>query len=372
MPLAAGPHPVCPMTHAFPTPSPQPPLDRAAPPKRRKSKKSRTKPQLRRPSLAAELLRWVSLTLLIAGGSRLLAPQPRSESYIADAAIQAPAPPIESAPPQTHPFQQLPQFANSILRPARDPDLPPDTPDPIAAANRSVVMLKSANSVGSGIILSPDGLVLTNSHVIQGGGRSGWRVRLSDSQELPATVINPGAGAGNIFRDLALVQIKGVNDLPVAQLAAAQEGEQVWAIGAPYARPEVVTQGILRRLTPDGIILTTAEVHPGNSGGPLLNQQGQVVGINTAVNPQLPDDAKTVAISTALVQKNLAALTSGAPVAEMPVQSPMPPGMAPAGQPSDFSEMPPPMPMQPGAGGQPMMPPFAQMGPGQFGNAPCP
>lgn len=298
---------------------------------------------------------------------------------------------------QANPLEKLPAIANQLIQPPRDPDLPHDTPMPIADANRSVVMLKSANAVGSGIILSPDGLILTNSHVVQGGGMNGWKVRLSDAQELSATVVNAGASRGDIFRDLALVRINGVANLPVAKLANAQpqEGEDVWAIGAPYARPEVVTRGTLKRLTTDGIILTSAEVHPGNSGGPLLNQQGEVIGINTAVNPRLPDNATTVAISTALVQQNLATLTSGssapAPTPEGPPRSPMPPGMNSApGQPplggggqmpgmpmqpplGGGGQMPGGMPMQPpfGGGGQmpggrPMQPPFAQ------GGIPCP
>jgi serine protease Do len=251
-------------------------------------------------------------------------------------------------------------------------------------------MLQGQGAVGSGIILSPDGLILTNSHVVQNGGGGNWRVRLSDAQELSATVVNPGMGEGNIFRDLALIRINGGRNLPVAKMANAQpqEGEAVWAIGSPYARPEVVTRGVLRRLTPDGIILTSAEVHPGNSGGPLLNQQGEVVGINTAVNPQLPGDATTVAISTALVERNLADLTSGAPSGrpmqsggfpgQMSGQMPsMSPGGSPSGSPSGSpggspGGMPGDMPggmQSPGfgeqPGGRPMMP-FGQ------GRRPCP
>lgn len=230
--------------------------------------------------------------------------------------------PVE--PPRSgllNPLSRIPAFAGRLMQPQRDPDLSPDLPQPIADANRSVVMLQGRGAVGSGIILSPDGLILTNSHVVRNGGSGTWQVRLSDAQELPATVIHPGVGEGNIFRDLALVRINGASNLPVAKMASAQpqQGETVWAIGSPYARPEVVTRGVLRQLTPDGIILTSAEVHPGNSGGPLLNQQGEVVGINTAVNPQLPGGATTVAISTALVERNLADLTSGA---AMPGRSP--------------------------------------------------
>ncbi len=360
-------------------------------PRRRKVKKNAR----RRQQLSAELLRWVGLTLLIAVGSRaLVPPESRSTDWnnaaqpsqdVAPVGVQAS--PVQSNPvqnPLQNPLQKLPGFANQLIRPVRDPDLPSDTPDSIANANRSVVMLKSANSVGSGIILSQDGLILTNSHVVQGGGMGRWSVRLSDAQELPATVVNPGAGAGDIFRDLALVKIQGASNLPVANLSQSQpqQGEEVWAIGAPYARPEVVTRGVLKQLTNDGIILTSAEVHPGNSGGPLLNQQGEVIGINTAVNPQLPDNATTVAISTGLIQQNLAALTSGNMASEAQPGPGMQRPMMRSGQPN-FREG---MPMQPGfsqgspmppngmpmpsSGGRPMMPPFAQGGMG--GGSPCP
>lgn len=359
--------------------------------KRRRSKK----PSRRKRPLSAELLRWATLTILLAVGSKLLVPESSQSGAWVD--NFEPSEPVAGA--QSNLLEKLPSIANQLIQPPRDPDLPQDTPMPIANANRSVVMLKSANAVGSGIILSEDGLILTNSHVVQGGSKNGWRVRLSDAQELSATVVHPGTSRGDIFRDLALIRIDGAANLPVAKLANAQpqEGEEVWAIGAPYARPEVVTRGVLKRLTTDGIILTSAEVHPGNSGGPLLNQQGEVIGINTAVNPQLPDNATTVAISTALVQQNLATLASEAPTTDSQPRSPMPPGRIttpgqpsfggggpmpngpmpngpmPGGMPDGIpmqpsfggGPMPGGMPMQPG-GGRPMMPPFTQ------GGQPCP
>ncbi|MBF2049090.1 MAG: S1C family serine protease [Leptolyngbya sp. IPPAS B-1204] len=341
----------------------------AARPRRRKQKSQRQR-------LASELLRWAALTLLLAAGGKMLARQELGSEASSEAWVYEAQQPEAVTQPgiQANPFAKLPDLANQLIRP--DPDLPHDTPEPIAAANRSVVMLKSAGAVGSGIILSPDGLILTNSHVVQGSGGQ-WKVRLSNAQELTATVVHPGPGQGDIFRDLALVQVNGVTNLPVAKLAMAQpqEGEAVWAIGAPYARPEVVTRGVLKRLTPDGIILTSAEVHPGNSGGPLLNQGGEVIGINTAVNPNLPDNATTVAISTALVQQNLAAMKSGVMTAEGPARPPLPPtGMGPGMSPNmnpgfdQFSAGG----MPPGAimpGGRPMMPPFAQ---GGLAGQPCP
>ncbi len=333
------------------------------------------------------------ITVLLALGSRLFASNPnRSETWLYDPQTpESVANPVSPANPteSINPLEKLPGFGNPFTRPfgspfgqvpfgQRDPDLPPHIPQSIADANRSVVMLKGSGAVGSGIILSPDGLVLTNSHVVRGSGSSNWKVRLSDAQELAATVVNPGAGQGGIFRDLALVKINGVSGLPVARLSQArpQEGESVWAIGAPYARPEVVTQGVLRQLTQDGIILTSAEVHPGNSGGPLLNQAGEVIGINTAVNPQLPDDAKTVAISTALVEKNLARLASRMPVSESLPPDGMPSGGPEFGRPGGFGRS-----SMGGSGmggpgmGEPGMPPGAMRPPfpqGDMGGEPCP
>ncbi|MBW4468086.1 MAG: trypsin-like peptidase domain-containing protein [Pegethrix bostrychoides GSE-TBD4-15B] len=355
------------------------------------------------PMLSPILLRWVALVALLTLGGKLVgsaqrnpalynAQQPESMGQFdqADRSLAGSNPypdpshsygqsngqPHQVEPPQSgllNPLSRIPAFAGRLIQPQRDPDLSPDLPQPIADANRSVVMLQGRGAVGSGIILSPDGLILTNSHVVRNGGNGTWRVRLSDAQELPATVIHPGAGEGNIFRDLALVQINGASNLPIAKMASAQpqQGETVWAIGSPYARPEVVTRGVLRQLTPDGIILTSAEVHPGNSGGPLLNQQGEVVGINTAVNPQLPGDATTVAISTALVERNLADLTTGIPIpGSGSMQGSGFPGRissaSPSGSPGEMpGGMPNPMPGfadRPGGG----LMPFGQ------GNRPCP
>lgn len=353
----------------------------------RPSKKKRRPRKPAKRIRVAALLRWAALTLTVVAGSKFVAPAVNSgndgnlwnyQAQLPDSVGASPQPGIQS-----NPFAKIPQIANQLIQPPRDPDLPPDTPNPIADANRSVVMLRSANAVGSGIILSPDGLILTNSHVVRGAGSGNWKVRLSDAQELSAKVVHPGAGQGDIFRDLALVRIEGASNLPVAKLAGGQpqEGEEVWAIGAPYARPEVVTKGVLKRLTQDGIILTSAEVHPGNSGGPLLNQQGEVIGINTAVNPQLPDDATTVAISTGLVQQNLAALTSGAPDAQPPagMQPPMPGGINGGGSPFGGGKMPmqPPnmggqmQPSGPRPGGMPFGMPFG-MPPRGINGEPCP
>lgn len=184
--------------------------------------------------------------------------------------------------------------------------VPPGTPATITNANHSVVMITGDQSIGSGVILTSTGLVLTNSHVVRAGSDQ-WTVRFSNGQEFPAQVLAVGSRQQGIQNDLALVQVQGVRNLPVAQFSedALQPGDPVWAIGAPYGRAEVITQGEFRQITRDGVILSTTEVHPGNSGGPLLNQAGEVVGINTEINPSLPDDATTASISVPVLQRSL-------------------------------------------------------------------
>lgn len=184
--------------------------------------------------------------------------------------------------------------------------VPAGTPASIVDANRSVVMLSGNQSIGSGVILTSTGLILTNSHVVRNGGDQ-WKVRLADDRELPARIVAAGNRESGIFYDLALVQIEGASNLPVARFSEAQPqtGEPVWAIGAPYGRAEVITQGEVKKVTLDGILLTSTEVHPGNSGGPLLNANGEVVGINTEINPSLPADATTASISVPVLQQYL-------------------------------------------------------------------
>ncbi|MFM7423703.1 MAG: S1C family serine protease [Elainella sp.] len=182
---------------------------------------------------------------------------------------------------------------------------PVNTPNSIVDANRSVVMLEGNRSLGSGVILTSDGLVLTNSHVIRNGSGQ-WRARLYNDQELPVRIIAVGSREAGIHYDLALVQIEGAANLPAAQFSdnLPQMGEPVWAIGAPYGKAEVVTQGELKRIS-KGVLLTNTEVHPGNSGGPLLNQQGEVIGINTEISLNQPDNATTASISVATLEEYL-------------------------------------------------------------------
>ena len=142
-----------------------------------------------------------------------------------------------------------------------------------------------AAAMGSGFILSNDGYVVTNAHVVDEA--KSVTVTLSDKREVPADVIGTDK-----LSDIALLKIKADN-LPVVQLGDSdklQVGQWVVAIGAPFGLDHSATQGIvsaLSRSLPDGtyvpFIQTDVAVNPGNSGGPLFDLNGQVVGVNSQI-----------------------------------------------------------------------------------------
>jgi serine protease Do len=142
-------------------------------------------------------------------------------------------------------------------------------------------------SLGSGFIISKDGYILTNNHVISGADEI--LVSLADSEEFKAELVG-----SDDKTDIALIKINTKNkDLPVAVLGdsdALDIGEWVIAIGNPFGFGHTLTQGIVSAKSRvigagpyDNFIQTDAAINPGNSGGPLINMQGQVVGINTAI-----------------------------------------------------------------------------------------
>ncbi len=144
---------------------------------------------------------------------------------------------------------------------------------------------REARSLGSGFIISADGYVLTNNHVVAEADEI--IVRLQDRRELKAELV--GADEQS---DLALLKLDG-EDLPVADIGSSEDlkvGEWVLAIGAPFGFDSSVTAGIVsakgRSLPNDSyvpFIQTDVAINPGNSGGPLFNLSGEVVGINSQI-----------------------------------------------------------------------------------------
>jgi serine protease Do len=141
---------------------------------------------------------------------------------------------------------------------------------------------------GSGFIISNDGLIVTNNHVVEGAKE--LTVTLANKQEYPAKVVGRDPKT-----DIALVKIQAKGTLPVAALGDSDRlrvGEWVVAIGNPFGLSNTVTAGIVSAKGRvigagpyDDFIQTDASINPGNSGGPLFNMQGEVVGINTAIIP---------------------------------------------------------------------------------------
>lgn len=139
--------------------------------------------------------------------------------------------------------------------------------------------------MGSGVILTSDGYVLTNLHVVQGSGSV--RVNLSDGRQFDATLVGSDAGT-----DIAILKIDAENLTPakLADSDKVEPGQIVFAIGNPFGLQETVTQGIISAKGRRGssemtneYIQTDADINQGNSGGPLINVRGEVVGINNFI-----------------------------------------------------------------------------------------
>jgi serine protease Do len=202
--------------------------------------------------------------------------------------------------------------APTAAQPASSTNLATDLTGVVANARESVVTITAsgisahnpfspfdvpATGVGSGIVVSTNGLILTNYHVVEGA--QSLSVATADSQTLDATVVSTDEK-----HDLAVIRATS-GTLTAATLGDSSQllvGQTVLAIGSPLGEfTETVTRGIVSALDRaitvsdqangsskdlSGLIQTDAAINPGNSGGPLINEQGQVVGINSAVSQQ--------------------------------------------------------------------------------------
>jgi len=168
-----------------------------------------------------------------------------------------------------------------------------DRPEASVKANverseSAVVMVRQPHGLGSGFIITPDGYVITNDHVIQGetkitvvlfekGADGTLNKRIVEKVKIVAT---------NAYEDLALLKLEGEKDLPITYLGASDEvrvGQGCYAIGNPHGLERSVSEGIVSTLNRvmDGRthLQITAAVNPGNSGGPLFNLKGEVIGV---------------------------------------------------------------------------------------------
>ncbi|MEH1100243.1 trypsin-like peptidase domain-containing protein [Micromonospora sp. CPCC 205561] len=177
-----------------------------------------------------------------------------------------------------------------------------DLPRIAAAVQPSVVSIATDNGEGSGVILTADGFVLTNNHVVASGSGDSVVVTFADGKTAQANIVGTDPKT-----DLAVVKANGVSGLKAASFGdsdAMQVGDQVLALGSPLGLQGSVTAGILsardrtiqagsgeqRQQQPGqgatsiaGLLQTDAPINPGNSGGALVNTRGEVIGINTAI-----------------------------------------------------------------------------------------
>jgi serine protease Do len=147
---------------------------------------------------------------------------------------------------------------------------------------------RAVEGLGSGVIVDPSGLIVTNDHVIKGA--SEIHVVLADGRQLNAEVIGSDSDA-----DVAVLKISAPQPLPTAKLGTSSDlmiGETVIAIGSPLGLKKTVTVGVVSALGRtirqedrvfNDFIQTDASINPGNSGGPLLNIDGEIIGINSAI-----------------------------------------------------------------------------------------
>jgi len=171
-------------------------------------------------------------------------------------------------------LDQLPEFFQEFFR-------GPQSPFGGAPGNS-----QPSRSMGSGFIVSADGYVLTNNHVVEGADEI--IVRLNDRRELPATLVGTDPRS-----DMAVLKIENGADLPVVKTGRSKDlkvGEWVFAIGSPFGFDYTVTAGIVsalgRSLPSENyvpFIQTDVAINPGNSGGPLFNLDGEVIGINSQI-----------------------------------------------------------------------------------------
>ncbi len=158
--------------------------------------------------------------------------------------------------------------------------------------------------LGSGVVVHEDGYIVTNDHVVEGAKRI--KVVFSDGREYVAKIVN-----GDEAKDLAVLAISADEKLPFTKLGKSDDlmiGETVIAIGNPYGYANTVTSGVVSAIGRDiqvtqgfwlrGLIQTDAPINPGNSGGPLLNVNGELIGITTAIRAEAQNIGFAIPVDT--------------------------------------------------------------------------
>src|SRR5438105_9364032 len=177
----------------------------------------------------------------------------------------------------------------------------------------------SGQATGSGIVLDTNGNILTNAHVIAGAQQI--QVTFSDGSTVSAKLVGSNTSA-----DLAVLRVSvaasSLHPVTLGNSDSAQVGDTVYAIGSPFGLSGSLSQGIVSNLKQSGttsngnslsgLIQTDAAINPGNSGGPLVNAQGQVIGINASIESPVDGNVGVgFAIPINQVQQQLSALEGG-------------------------------------------------------------
>ncbi|MDO8578263.1 MAG: trypsin-like peptidase domain-containing protein [Dehalococcoidales bacterium] len=169
---------------------------------------------------------------------------------------------------------------------------------------------------GSGFLINTDGTILTNNHVVEGASKI--LVVFNNGKTVSANVVGTDS-----IHDLALIKVdpsavSGVTPLTLADSNTVKPGQMAIAMGFPFGLDESITVGVISglnrtvsgsRLT--GMLQTDAALNPGNSGGPLLNANGEVIGINTAIETQAGAEGIGFAIPSNVARRALPALSTG-------------------------------------------------------------
>ena len=177
--------------------------------------------------------------------------------------------------------------------PAPSPPPPPTTVesphDVYQAAKDSVAYITTQVGTGSGFVISDDGYIVTNAHVVEGANGQ-IKAKIGDGKTLDAKLVGQDAST-----DLALLKVDASNLKPLAlgDSSTVQVGDPAYAIGNPFGLDRTLTTGVISALqrqisSPNGfsiddVLQTDAAINPGNSGGPLFNAQGQVIGVNSQI-----------------------------------------------------------------------------------------
>ncbi|MHB8731946.1 MAG: S1C family serine protease [bacterium] len=260
-------------------------------------------PRRGRLGYAAAVVLVLAAVVVGAGLGGVLLPQYFHPVFSGHPAPQATAPQQPSAP--SAPAPAVPPAAQAPALSTPSGGLTPDENVYINVTKRvrpSVVNIDTEAQVqtmfgvfpqqgaGSGVIVRPDGYILTNNHVVQGAQTI--KVTLLSGKVLPGKVVGTDPIA-----DLAVIKVSSPDPLPAAQLGSSRDlqvGQLAIAIGNPFGLGSTVTTGVisalnrniqLPNLIVENLIQTSALINPGNSGGALVDSAGQVVGINTAIIP---------------------------------------------------------------------------------------